>query len=57
MQLLDSKSFSGSVQITGAITGKLAIYFRPGGIKIDYVGHNILTGNSVQESNADEMLT
>lgn len=56
MQLLGSRSFSGFVQIIGAIKGKLANYFRPAGIKIDYAGHNILTGNSVQVSNADEML-
>lgn len=40
------------VNNTDGIKGKLTKHSRPAGIKIDCVGHNILTGNPTQESNA-----
>lgn len=40
--------------ITGAIKVKLTKYSRPGETKIVCVDHNLLIGNSTEESNADE---
>lgn len=40
------------VNNTNGIKGKLTKHSRPAGIKIDCVGHNSLTGNPTQESNA-----